>query len=302
MRLAVAATPDVALPTLREILKSEHELIAVITQPDKPAGRGKELRETPVSVWAKTNNVLLIKPENPSELKEISKEVDCVITIGYGVILPEEIINLPKNGYLNLHFSLLPRWRGAAPVQRAIEAGDTKSGVTVFQLDKGMDTGPIYIQKEIQVDPQFRSSDLFSKLAEIGAQAVVESLALIESGVAAHPQNNEMASRAMKISKEEARINWSKNSQNILREIKAFYPAPISWTIFRGDSFRIENAQSSSVTGLAQGELKVLANTLHVGTGDGSIEILEIIPAGKKPLHVSRWLNGARISSGERFD
>ena len=302
MRLAVAATPDVALPTLREILKSEHELIAVITQPDRPAGRGKELRETPVSAWAKANSVKLIKPENPSELKEISKEVDCVITIGYGVILPEEIISRPKNGYLNLHFSLLPRWRGAAPVQRAVEAGDTKTGVTVFQLDKGIDTGPIYIQKEIPVEPQFRSSDLFSKLAEIGAEAVAESLALIEDGATARPQNIEMETHAMKISKEEARIDWSKDSQIILREIKAFYPAPVSWTIFRGDPFRIENAQSSSITGLAQGELKVLANTLHVGTGNGSLEILEIIPAGKKPLHVTAWLNGARISSGEHFD
>lgn len=302
MRLAVAATPDVALPTLREIFNSKHELIAVITQPDRPAGRGMELRETSVSAWAKANNILLIKPENPSELKEISKEVDCVITVGYGVILPEEIINIPKYGYLNLHFSLLPRWRGAAPVQRAIEAGDEKSGVTVFKLDKGMDTGPVYTQKEIRIEPQFRSSDLFSKLSEIGATAVVESLKLIESGATARPQTNEFATRAMKISKEEACINWSKNSQNILREIKAFYPTPISWTIFRGDSFRIENAQSSTVTGLAQGELKVLGKTLHVGTGDGSIEILEIIPAGKKPLHVSTWLNGARISSGERFD
>lgn len=301
MRLAVAATPSVAIPTLDAISKSEHQLAAVITQPDRAAGRGKELRATPVADWAHAKQIPILKPAEPSDLREISESVDCVVTVGYGVILPEAIINLPKYGYINLHFSLLPKWRGAAPVQRAIQAGDSQTGVTVFKLDRGMDTGPIYIEKKFSIPENFRSAELFESLSQIGATAVLEALDAIDLGTTPKPQVG-LESVAPKISKEEARISWLQPSDEILRKIKAFYPAPVAWTNFRGESLRIESAKISSTTDLPSGQLRIIDGELHVGTSEGALEIINIIPAGKKSIDVKSWLNGARIQSGEQFE
>jgi methionyl-tRNA formyltransferase len=151
VRIAVAATPEVAIPTLDALLASEHELICVITRPDAPSGRGRALQSTAVANWAETSNVKLFKPETSQALGELIEDLDLVVTIGYGLLLPIETLEKPKHGFINLHFSLLPRWRGAAPVQRAIEAGDSVTGVTVFQLDAGMDTGPIYLSAQISL-------------------------------------------------------------------------------------------------------------------------------------------------------
>ncbi|CAB4867611.1 unannotated protein [freshwater metagenome] len=302
MRLAVAATPSIAIPTLRALSDSEHDLVAIITQPDRGAGRGKELRQTPVASWAISNEIPLLKPLDSDELIEISESVECVVTVGYGVILPESIINLPKHGYLNLHFSLLPKWRGAAPVQRAIQAGEKETGVSIFKLDRGMDTGPIYLQKKIAIPDEFRSQELFEALSEIGAMAVLETLQGIDEGVKPIPQSENNATIAAKISKEEARIEWNLSSSQIFRNIKAFYPAPIAWTLFRNEVVRIESAKISGMDDLTPGELRVINRGLHVGTQDGALEILTIVPAGKKSIDVGSWLNGARIQGNERFE
>jgi len=301
VRLAVAATPGVAIPTLEAIRKSEHELVAVITQPDRAAGRGKEFRESEVGRWASDRGIPLLKPIESKEIIDLAKSVDCVLTVGYGVLLPAELILIPKYGFLNLHFSLLPKWRGAAPVQRAIQAGDSVSGVTVFQLDRGMDTGPIYLQKSFNVPDGFRSADLFESLSALGANAVMETLSLIIGGVRPQPQNVNGSSKANKISKEEARINWNRTNLEIIRDIRAFFPSPISWTQFRGEVIRIESAQISE-RGIAPGVLKVEADRVLVGTGEGSVEILRVIPAGKRPLEASAWLNGARLTETDRFE
>ena len=300
MRIGVAATPLVAIPTLEALSASTHELVAVITQPDRAAGRGKEMRQSEVGKWATSNGIQLIKPNEPSELLEISKAVDCVITVGYGVLLPAEVFNAPRYGYLNLHFSLLPKWRGAAPVQRSIQAGDAVTGVTIFKLDEGMDTGPIYIQKTLSIPADYRSSELFRELSILGASAVLEALVKIDGNEEPIAQTNSGASRAPKISKDDARIDWIRTSDEILRDVRAFFPSPIAWTSFRDETIRIERAVISHEK-LRPGALSASSDSLHVGTGDGSLQIMQLTPAGKKSVDAKSWLNGARISSQDNF-
>jgi methionyl-tRNA formyltransferase len=244
VQIAVAATPEVALPTLEALLKSEHDLVSVITQPDRPAGRGLSLKESPVAIWAKDRGISVRKPVDQEELKLAIAGVDLVITIGFGVIIKEEILNLPTHGFINLHFSLLPKWRGAAPVQRAIEAGDEVTGVTVFKLDKGMDTGPIYRQKEIAMPHKATTDSLLQNLAVVGAPVVLDAISAIEANELPVIQSLDGASRADKLSKDEARIDWQDASFNIERKIRAFYPAPGAWTTFRDEAIKIESAMS----------------------------------------------------------
>ena len=172
MRIAVAATPSVAIPTLDALLASVHELAFVITKPDAPAGRGRALQSTPVALWAQSKNVQVLKPESSQALGELVGGLDLVITIGYGLLLPPEVLQRTKYGFINLHFSLLPRWRGAAPVQRAIEAGDKITGVTVFALDPGMDTGPIYQSAQIPLSLSDTSTQILDSLANLGVEPV----------------------------------------------------------------------------------------------------------------------------------
>ncbi|MFM6841595.1 MAG: methionyl-tRNA formyltransferase, partial [Candidatus Planktophila sp.] len=190
MRVAVAASPALAIPTLEALLASSHELVAVISQPDRPAGRGKVLTPTPVSEWALAHQVPLLRPDSKEEVATAVEGVECVVTIGYGVLIPESILAIPRHGFLNLHFSLLPRWRGAAPVQRSIEAGDAVTGITVFQLDAGMDTGPIYTVHRFALDNDITSDELFVELGDLGVGAVLETLAKIERGERPQPQSS----------------------------------------------------------------------------------------------------------------
>ena len=301
MQIAVAATPEVAIPTLAALLESEHDLVSVITQPDKPAGRGLVLKESPVAIWAKDRGISVSKPVDQAELKLAVADVDLVITIGFGVIIKEEILNLPTYGFINLHFSLLPKWRGAAPVQRAIEAGDEVTGVTVFKLDKGMDTGPIYRQKEITMPHQATTDSLLQDLAIIGAPVVLDAISAIEANERPVIQSVDGASRAEKLSKDEARIDWNDSAMQIERKIRAFYPAPGAWTTFRDEAIKIEFADAGeSKTGLP-GEISLEGKDLFVSTAEGSLQILKVKPAGKTRMDVISWINGARIEQHERF-
>ena len=301
MQIAVAATPEVALPTLEALLKSDHDLVSVITQPDRPAGRGLALRQSPVAIWAKDRGISVSKPNDQAELKLAVSDVDLVITIGFGVIIKEEILNLPKHGFINLHFSLLPKWRGAAPVQRAIEAGDQITGVTVFQLDKGMDTGPIYRQKEIAMPHQATTDSLLQDLAVIGAPVVLDAIGAIEANELPVIQSAVGASRAEKLSKDEARINWTDPAKQIERKIRAFNPSPGAWTTFRDEVIKIESANTGESRQGLTGEILLEAKDLFVVTAEGSIQILRVKPAGKASMDAISWINGARIEQHERF-
>ena len=298
MRIAVAATPAVAIPTLDALLLSGHELVCVITKPDAPAGRGRTLQSTPVANWAEVNNVKLYKPESSQDLGELVKELELVVTIGYGLLLPLEVLVKPKHGFINLHFSLLPRWRGAAPVQRAIEAGDRVTGVTVFQLDAGMDTGPIYLSAEYPLSGSVTSDQLFDSLAKLGVQPVLKTLDSIERGEKPVLQSELGATRAYKLSKEEGNIDWKLDADLIIRKINAFHPEPGAWSTFRGQVIKINKVQTSDQTASA-GALMVKEKSILVGTGTHALELLEVTPAGKSQMSASSWANGARLTAAD---
>lgn len=300
MKIVVAATPDVAIPTLNWLITSEHQLLSVITQPDRPAGRGRTLKESVISEWARENDVPCFKPASVTETATLIEGADVLLTIGYGVLLPEELLSIPMHGCLNLHFSLLPRWRGAAPVQRAIEAGDPVSGVTVFQLDPGMDTGPIYSVKRFALDSDITSDELFSELGALGVEAVEDSLNAIKAGIRPEPQKSDGATRAMKISKEECEINWNLDAQLISQKIRAFTSSPGAWTRFRGEVVKIDSVSISEET-LQPGLLKVVNKELLVGTSSNAVSIGFLTPAGKSRMDAKSWLNGARLGDGELF-
>ena len=296
MRIAVAATPEVAIPTLDALLASKHELLCVITRPDAPAGRGRALQSTPVANWAETNNVQLFKPETSQSLGELIKDLDLVVTIGYGLLLPLEILEMPKHGFINLHFSLLPRWRGAAPVQRAIEAGDNVTGVTVFQLDAGMDTGPIYVSEQIPLSVSTTADQLFQSLANLGVGPVLKTLDLIERGDTPSPQEDVGATRAYKLSKEEGLIDWNSDAEVINRKINAFNPDPGAWSNFRGQVIKINRVRVSNESAEA-GVLKAVAKSIFIGTATSALELLEVTPSGKAQMSATSWANGARLNA-----
>ena len=300
MRLCVAATPKVAIPTLDYLLLSNHELISVITQPDRPSGRGQKSRESEVSQWAAQNNVTCHKPQGEQETLAALIDADLLLTIGYGVILPTSVISLPTHGSINLHFSLLPRWRGAAPVQRAIEAGDSVSGVTVFALDEGMDTGPIYLERRFALDADITSDELLNELADLGVEAVAQTLTLIEQGVRPHAQSLEGATRAMKISKGDAQIDWNQSAEVISQKIRAFTSNPGAWTNFRESTLKVFTPTITDFP-LPPGELLLKEKKLYIGTSTFAIEIGEVQPSGKALMPASSWVNGVRLDSGERF-
>ncbi len=301
MQICVAATPNVALPTLDYLKDSKHNLVSIITQPDKPAGRGQSSQETPVSVWSRENGVPCIKPANLSETLHTLENIELLITIGYGVILPLEVISKPIYGSINLHFSLLPRWRGAAPVQRAIEAGDSLSGVTVFALDEGMDTGPVFVQKRFALDGDITSDELLSELSELGVEALAETLDMIELGVKPIPQSNDGATRAHKISKDEVQIDWHQSAEVISRKIRSLTSNPGSRTHFREKSIKVFAPTYTDIS-LPPGELRVEGNSLLVGTSTFALRIEQVQPSGKPKMATAAWINGIRLNSGEKFE
>ena len=298
MRIGVAATPDVAIPTLDWLLQSEHSLELVITQPDKPAGRGRTLSQSIVGDWAVAHGISLFKPSSPDDLIGKIEDLDLILTIGYGVLLPERILSLPKHGFLNLHFSLLPAYRGAAPAQRALQNGEVRTGVSVFQLDKGMDTGPIYSQATIDIQPSWRSVELLNELAKVGVQSVSEALLLVKQGQTPTIQSGN-SSIAPKISKAEAKIDFTTSALQVVNAIRAFTYEPGAWTTWKGEPFKITSARLASEHNFPTGTLATIEGSVFVGTKDGAVEILTVIPSGKKEMTASEWARGARLSGGE---
>jgi methionyl-tRNA formyltransferase len=246
------------------------------------------------------NGIHCAKPEGEEQTLRALADADLLLTIGYGVILPLEVISAPSHGSINLHFSLLPRWRGAAPVQRAIEAGDSVSGVTVFALDEGMDTGPIYLEKRFALDADITSDELLNELAELGVEAVAETLALIEEGVRPRAQSAEGATRALKISKAETEIDWKQPAQVISQKIRAFTSNPGAWTIFRGSTVKIFTPGISELE-LEPGQILIQDKKLFVGTSTFALQIGGVQPSGKAAMAASSWVNGVRLATGERF-
>ena len=300
MRIGVAATPEVAIPTLNWLLQSEHSIELIITQPDRPAGRGRLLQQSVVADWADANQITVLKPEGSQELLGKIEHLDIVLTIGYGVLLPLNILTLPKFGFLNLHFSLLPAYRGAAPAQRALLNGETQTGVTVFQLDKGMDTGPIYTQESIEIEPWWRSFELLQHLADLGPGVVQKSFEMIKNQESPKVQEG-AASIAAKIDKAEARLDFTNEVNKVSNSVRAFTYEPGAWTLWKGEPFKICSARISSTSKGAVGEVSVIDKSVFVTCANGSLEILRVVPAGKKEMDAIEWARGARLIGGEVF-
>ena len=256
MRIAVAATPVVALPTLDLLKSSKYQLVRVITRPDRPTGRGRISQPTVVALWADENSIDCHKPEDDVQLAHSLHDVDLLITIGFGVILSKELLKIPSRGSINLYFSLLPRWRGAAPVQRAIEAGDHLSGVTVFQLDEGMDTGPIFVTKRFAIDSDITSDELLHELSQLGPEAIVETLALIENGKKPTAQDSAGATLARKLTKIEGKIDWTNSAESIHSKVRAFTSNPGAWTVFRNENLILQQPEISALR-LKPGQIEV---------------------------------------------
>jgi len=300
VRIGVAATPEVAIPTLNWLLQSEHSIELIITQPDRPAGRGRLLQQSVVADWADANQITVLKPEGSQELLGKIEHLDLVLTIGYGVLLPLKILTLPKFGFLNLHFSLLPAYRGAAPAQRALLNGEAQTGVTVFQLDKGMDTGPIYIQESIEIEPSWRSFELLQHLADLGPGVVQKSFEMIENEESPKVQEG-APSIAAKIDKAEARLDFTKEVIKVSNSVRAFTYEPGAWTLWKGEPFKICLTGNTSSSKGAVGEVLVIDKSVFITCANGSLEILRVVPAGKKEMDAIEWARGARLIGGEVF-
>lgn len=303
MRVVVAATADVAIPTLDWLRESEHNLIRIVTTPDSKTGRGRRMTQSSVANWADKNSIKVLKPSSENEMLQAFQDCDIAIAIAYGKILSVNILAIPKYGFLNLHFSLLPAYRGAAPVQRAILNGEKTTGYSIFQIDENLDTGPIFAQEKYQIDSNSNSADVLNDLSLLGSKAFATVLSNIEKRVKPTVQGSSGVSFAPKISKEEARINWNLTSYDVLNLVRAFTPLPGPWTTFQGAPIKITQARASKVqVGLSPGVLYLENRRMLVGTSDDPIEVSRLIPAGKKEMSTLDWLNGVRLESGAVFE
>jgi methionyl-tRNA formyltransferase len=308
VRVLFAGTPEVAVPSLRAIIASRHEVVAVLTRPDAPAGRGRKLAPSPVAEVAEEAGIDVLKPERPRDAEFLSRlgEIapDCAPVVAYGGLIPKAALDVPKHGWVNLHFSLLPAWRGAAPVQHAVMAGDDITGACTFQLEEGLDTGPIFGRLTETIRPHDTSGDLLGRLAESGAKLLVATLDGIEAGrLLPEPQPADGVSVAPKLTVDDARLDWSAPAMRVDRVVRACTPAPGAWTTFRGERLKVRPVRlDAESAGLAPGELDVGRAGVRVGTGNHPVVLGDVQPQGKRAMLAADWARGVRIEPGERLE
>lgn len=311
MRVVFAGTPEVALPSLDAIHASRHELVGVVTRPDAPSGRGRRLEVSPVKARALELGVPVLTPESardPQFLADLrALAPDACPVVAYGNLLPAAALEVPRHGWVNLHFSLLPAWRGAAPVQHAIMAGDEVTGASTFLIERGLDTGPVYGVMTETIRPADTAGDLLERLASAGAGLLVATLDGIESGeLVAQPQPADGVSMAPKIEVSDARIEWSHPARAVDRLVRGCTPAPGAWTTFRGERLKIAPvtvATPDEIPGhgtLRAGELLVTKRDVHVGTGTTPVRLGTVQAHGKKAMSAADWARGTRVEAGER--
>ncbi|MFC8175353.1 methionyl-tRNA formyltransferase [Streptomyces sp. NPDC057242] len=308
MKLVFAGTPEVAVPALDALIASgRHEVAAVVTRPDAPAGRGRRLVASPVAQRAEEAGIEVLKPARPRDedflarLREIAP--DCCPVVAYGALLPKVALDVPARGWVNLHFSLLPAWRGAAPVQHALMAGDQVTGASTFLIEEGLDSGPVYGVVTEDVRPTDTSGDLLTRLAFAGAGLLAATMDGIEDGtLRAVPQPVEGVTLAPKIQVEDAHVDFAAPALRVDRVVRGCTPAPGAWTVFRGERLKlIQAVPVPDRTDLAPGELSVGKNNVYAGTGSYAVELLWVQPQGKKPMKAADWARGVRIAPGERL-
>jgi len=304
MRLVFAGTPAVAIPALDALAGSAHEIVAVVTRPDAVAGRGRSLQRSPVGTWADERGIEVLTPQRPREedfqarLRAIAP--DCVPVVAYGALVPPDALTIPKHGWVNLHFSLLPAWRGAAPVQHAILHGDEISGASLFQLEAGLDTGPVFGTVVEAIRPRDTAGDLLGRLAIVGAELLVRVLDAIEAGVVdAVPQLNDGVSLAPKIMVADAEIRWDQPAFAVDRRVRACTPEPGAWTTLGAERLKLGPVLPvPDGPKLAPGEILVERARVLVGTATDPVELGEVRAAGKRPMNAPDWARGARPQPG----
>ncbi|MEU2076724.1 MULTISPECIES: methionyl-tRNA formyltransferase [unclassified Streptomyces] len=306
MKLVFAGTPEVAVPALDALLASgRHEVAAVVTRPDAPAGRGRRLVASPVAQRAEEAGIEVLKPARPRDedflarLREIAP--DCCPVVAYGALLPKVALDIPARGWVNLHFSLLPAWRGAAPVQHSLMAGDEVTGASTFLIEEGLDSGPVYGVVTEDIRPTDTSGDLLTRLAFAGAGLLAATMDGIEDGaLQAVPQPVEGITLAPKIQVEDAHVDFAAPALRVDRVVRGCTPAPGAWTVFRGERLKlIQVTPLPDRTDLAPGQLAAGKNNVYAGTGSYAVELLWVQPQGKKPMKAADWARGVRIAPGE---
>lgn len=307
MRVVFAGTPDVAIPALDALVASGHDVVGVVTRPDAPAGRGRKLVASPVGLRAEELGLPVLKPAHPREpefqaaLAELRPDV-CPV-VAYGALLPQSALDIPEHGWINLHFSILPAWRGAAPVQHSIWAGDEFTGATTFRIVKALDAGPTFGVMTERVRPTDTAGDLLGRLAEGGAELLVRTLDGIADGsLEARDQPGEGISLAPKILVEHAEIDWNDTPQRIDRQIRACTPGPGAWSIWEGERFKIGAVKvATDRERLAPGLLEVTKNAVFVGTSTHPVELGEVKAFGKKQMRAADWARGVTVPEGARL-
>ena len=307
MRVVFAGTPEVAVPALEAIAAGEHELVGVVTRPDAPAGRGRKLVASPVAVRAEELGVPVLKPAHPKDpdfqaaLKEL--DPDCCPVVAYGALLPQSALDIPRHGWVNLHFSVLPAWRGAAPVQHAIWAGDEVTGATTFRIVKELDAGPVFGVMTETVRPTDTAGDLLGRLAVAGAGLLVTTLDGIESGdLEAREQPADGVSFAPKITVEDAHVDWTQPAIAVDRRIRACTPGPGAWSLLDGERFKVGPVRIDPERDpLPAGEMAVSKSAVHVGTGTAAVRLGEVKAFGKRQMNAADWARGVRLEAGARL-
>lgn len=306
MRVVFAGTPDVAVPALDAIAVSSHELVGVVTRPDAPAGRGRKLVASPVAQRAEELGVPVLKPEHPRDpdfqdaLKALAP--DCCPVVAYGALLPQSALDIPQHGWVNLHFSALPNWRGAAPVQHSIWAGDEVTGATTFRIVKALDAGPTYGVMTERIRPTDTAGDLLGRLAEGGAGLLVATLDGIEDGsLEAREQPVDGVSFAPKISVEDAYVDWTESAVAVDRRIRACTPAPGAWSTFDGERIKLGRVTVTDRDPLPPGALEITKNAVYVGTATSPVELGEVKAFGKKLMRAADWARGVQFPAVPTF-
>ena len=301
MRIVFAGTPDIAATVLQALVASEHDVVAVYTQPDRPAGRGRKLTASPVKQLAQAHDIPVLQPTTLREASSVSTlahyEADLMVVVAYGLIVPEAMLTMPKYGCWNIHVSLLPRWRGAAPIQRAIEAGDAQTGVTIMQMDAGLDTGDILLQQLCTIDPTDTAASLHDRLADLGADALMQALAqLTQKMLTPTPQSADGVTYAEKLTKSEAEIDWQQPADLIARKVRAFNPWPVAFCNLAGERVRIWQATAIAGKHSPPGQvIRASKQGVDIATAEGVLRVTELQLPGKPRQQTNQ------LSQFERF-
>jgi methionyl-tRNA formyltransferase len=307
MRIVFFGTPDFAVKSLQSLVNGGFAVAGVVTQPDKPQGRSRsELIAPPIKVVAQSEGIPVLQPVRPvgdvfsTSLRRL--EPDLGIVVAYGHILRPEILSIPPRGMINVHASLLPRYRGAAPIQHAILRGETETGITIMQMEAGLDSGPILHRITTAIGADETAGELAGRLADLGATALVEALSLISGGLSrGKPQDHTRATYAPKIDRDMARLSWQRDATTLVRQVRAFDPAPGAWTTLNGCIVKLFGAREVPGTG-EPGSVLAAGERMVVAAGRGAIAVHEVQPAGKARLPVDAWVRGRGISTGQRLE